>query len=141
MIRIMLGFRFCLFFSRWQEGMLSEIMPNPVAFRKFRRVYSVNFILVFLAPIEAEFYEHSNGRISSLINLAYSRVEVAVDARRLGSGFVVKKCSVQNVILSLIMRIKPDPGCGRLPRLGRNKADAVRSARPKSKRCRHILSE
>ncbi len=59
------------------------------------------------------------------MNVDYSRVEIAVGARRLGSGFVVKKCSVQNVILFLIMRIKPDPGCGRPPLLRCNKADAA----------------
>ncbi len=59
------------------------------------------------------------------ISLDYSRFEVVVDARRLGSGFVVKRCSVQNAILFLIMRIKPDPGCGRQPRLGCHKADVV----------------
>ena len=36
------------------------------------------------------------------------------------------------------MRIKPDPDCGRLPRLRCNNVDSVRSARPKGKRCRHI---
>ena len=61
--------------------------------------------------------------VKYIISLCYSRVEVAANARRLGSGFVVKKCSMQDVILFLIMRIKPDPGCGRPPRMGRNKAD------------------
>jgi len=45
--------------------------------------------------------------------MSYSRVEVAVDARHSA------RC------------------CGRPPRLRCNKVDAVRSARPKGKRCRH----
>jgi len=38
------------------------------------------------------------------------------------------------------MRINPDPDCGLPPRMGRNKADAVRSARPKGKRRRHMMN-
>jgi hypothetical protein len=66
--------------------------------------------------------------IPSTINLDYSQVELAADARRLGSGFVVKRGSRPNVVPFFIMRIKPDPGCGRPPRLGCNEADTVRSA-------------
>jgi len=51
-----------------------------------------------------------------IINLDYSRVEVAVDTRHSA------RC------------------CGRPPRLRCNKVDAVRSACPKGKRCRHKLN-
>jgi len=47
------------------------------------------------------------------VDVDHSRVEVAADARR-GSW-----------------------SCGFPPRMGRNEADAVRSARPKGRRCRH----
>jgi len=56
----------------------------------------------------------SNVEMRSLtVNLDYSRVEVAADTRHSAWS------------------------CGRLPRLRCNKVDAVRSARPKGKRCRH----
>ena len=49
-----------------------------------------------------------------LFNLDYSRTEVAADARR-------DPCS-----------------CGSLPQMGHNKADAVRSVRPKGKKCQLV---
>jgi len=51
------------------------------------------------------------------LNLDYSRVEVAVDARH-------RVCS-----------------CGRPPQMPCNEADAVRSARPKGKEWRHRAKE
>jgi len=48
-------------------------------------------------------------------NLCYSRVEVAVDTRHSA------RC------------------CGRPPLLRCNEVDAVRSARPEGKRCRHVM--
>jgi len=48
-------------------------------------------------------------------NLDYSRIEFAADARH-------RVC-----------------GCGSSPQIPRNEADAVKSARPKGKLCRHII--
>jgi len=52
---------------------------------------------------------------TKFINLDYSRIEFAVDARH-------RVC-----------------GCGSPPQMPCNEADAVKSARPKGKLCRHII--
>ena len=79
---------------------------------------------------ESEFSSAAAARDNRDNDLNYSRVEITADARRLGSGFIVKSCSRSKCSPLFIIMTKPDPGCGHPLRMGCNEVDAARSARP-----------